>query len=256
MKIKSILAAFLLLFVASCNDNGGGSSAPAAATSPNARPMITNKLHVFNNGDFIDYSLSGSITDVNGKITISGTAKYSYTLNSSPIDPTGLIHNVEMLSMNAQVSNGTTTSPLITNYKNYYEQDANGNIFYYGDDISGWITTPAMGFVTDIKSPIITADSWIINFTQKDGTNVSGQISVQSIVTINIPLGSFESYKLVGNAKINNPDGSTDTCITTNYIVPSIGIIRSDQTCTSIDAIGAVTSDNTIMQAITTNIGF
>jgi len=187
MKILGMIFGILLL--TGCGGGSGGSGVVA----PTTRAIVTNNLRVFANGDNIQYSMTGSVTTGGVNSPLTGTATFSITTNSSPLDPTGTTRSVNTVAMTGTFSNGT---PFSSNGLTYYSQDAIGNYSVYGDSTSLWITSPVSGFVTVVKSPITSPDSWINSYTQQNGDLTTDTITVIGKATVATGMGTFETYKI------------------------------------------------------------
>ncbi len=105
---------FGILLLTGCGGGGGGGG---GVVSPTARAIVTNNLRIFSTGDNIQYSMTGSVTTGGVNTSLTGTAAYSITTNSSPLDPTGTARSVNTTAMTGTFSNGT---PFASNGLSYY----------------------------------------------------------------------------------------------------------------------------------------
>ncbi len=140
--------------------------------------------------------------------------------------------------------------------KYYYSQDAKGNYNIYGDSISLWITSPISGFVTELKSPIVSPNSWINSYTQQNGDITTETITVIGKATVETGMGAFETYKIRTDSTVTSATGETDVSTEVDYVVPSIGPIKTTISDQFTDATGAVTTSQFTLVASTTNIAF
>jgi len=255
--MKTILSIMVLALLSGCGGgSGGGSAVPQA--SPTTRPIITHTLRTFQNGDFILYNLTGRIT-VGGVVSsvLAGTGKLTYTLQS-PADPLGNTHSSETYVPNI-TSNGVPLAASTT--VNYFDQLANGTFRFWGDNSSQWITSPIDGNVTRFLSPIVIGNTWNHTYILQSGEKIIETIIVDFNAFIMIPLGAFDTIQITkvqerqSKANVNAPYVSFQTSSEKYYIVPSIGIMMSQSTTSSMNTIPA-TSTYTKIEATTTNIAF
>ena len=174
------------------------------------------------------------------------------------MDPKGVKRSLDKITMTGTLSNG---SPLAIISNSYFSQDVSGNYNLYGDDsgvnaASNWIVTPVSGFVTQMKSPISFPSTWSNLYTLQNGDKITENITVLGKATITIGLGSFETYKVQFDTSTTFALGGTDISKETDYIVPSIGLVKSSSKTTSTDAAGVITTSNFNLVASTTNIAF
>ena len=248
-KITIAQIIFGISLLGGCGGGGGGTTAVA----PTARPIVTSTLRTFANGDNIQYTMTGSVTTGGVNFALTGSATFSISTNSSPLDPTGTARSVNTTALTGTFSNGT---PFASNELTYYSQDATGNFNTYGDSTPGWITIPATGFVTDIKSPIVAPNSWINSYTQQNGDVTSDTITVIGKATVATGMGTFETFKYQVDSTVTLAAGGSDVATTIEYIVPSIGPVKETINLQSTDAFGAVTTSQFTLVANTTNIAF
>jgi len=247
--VKNLMIAgiFSVLLLSGCGGGSGG------VVAPTTRAIVTNNLRIFVSGDNIQYSMTGSVTTGAVNTPLTGTATYSITTNSSPLDPTGIARSVNTIALTGTFSNGT---PFASNGMTYYGQDATGNYNVYGDSTSLWITSPISGFVTGIKSPIASPSSWINSYTQQNGDVTTDTITVIGKSTVTTGMGTFETYKIQTDSTITLAAGGTDVSTEIDYVVPSIGPIKITINLQSTDALGVVTTSQFALVASTTNIAF
>jgi len=248
-KVNIVGIIFSVLLLTGCGGGSGGSGVVA----PTTRAIVTNNLRVFTNGDNIQYSMTGSVTTGGVNFPLTGTATYSITTNSSPLDPTGIARSVNTIAMTGTFSDGT---PFSSNSSTYYSQDATGNYNIYGDSTSLWVTSPVSGFVTGLRSPIVSPDSWINSYTQQNGDVTSDTITVIGKATVTTGLGTFETFKIQTDSTVTLAAGGTDVFTEVDYVVPSIGPIKLTISGQSTDAFGAVSTSQFTLIASTTNIAF
>jgi len=252
MKIMNIVGiVFSILSLTGCgvsdNTSGGGT------VTPTTRPIVSNTLRTFTNGDNIQYSMTGSVTTGGVNLTLTGTATSSFTANSSPFDPTGVTRSVKSLTMSGTFSDGT---PFVSNGSSFYSQDATGNFNIYGDSIGFWITTPATGFVTGVKSPIVSPDSWVNFYIQQNGDKTNATVTVLGNATVTTGMGTFQTYMIQTVSTVTRVAGGVDVSNEIDYVVPRIGPIKVTTHLQSTDAAGAVTTSQFTLIASTTNIAF
>jgi len=254
MKMKTAiflgLMVNILLLTGCAGNSGGGASTPA---TPTVRPIITNTLRTFVNGDNIQYSMTGTVFTGGVNLTLTGTASYAITTNASPLDPTNTVRSVATLAMNGTYSNGT---PFSSNGLTYFSQDAYGSINKYGDSMSLWITSPASGFITSFKSPFNSPYSWINTYTQQNGDKSSDSKLIVGKATATTGMGTFEVYQVQTDSTTTLAAGGSDISTETDYFVPSIGMVKIVLNATSTDAFGIVTTSKFTLVASTTNIAF
>lgn len=238
----------MALIISGCGGGGWG-----GASAPTARPIVTNTLRTFANGDSIQYTVSGTVSTGGTTLTMNGSGSFTVTTNASPLDPRGSKHSIVTTAINATFNNGT---PFATTSQYYFSQTASGTMNVYGDPVSGWITTPASGFVPSTISPISSPSSWVNNYTQQNGDTTNETISVPGRAVVSTGMGSFETYKITTSSTINYAAGGTDVTNETDYVVPSIGPVKIVINTTSTDAAGAVTTLSITLTATTTNIPF
>ncbi len=258
MNKKALLSGIIFSLAALTGCGGGSSSSATTATAPTTRLMVTNNLRTYVTGDNIQYSLTGSVTKAGVTTTLTGTAVDAFTIGNSPIDPKGVKRSLDKITIIATFSNG---SPFAVTVNTYFSQDVLGNYNLYGDNsganaASNWITTPASGFVTQMKSPISFPSTWNNSYTLQNGDKITENTTVLGKATITIGLGSFETYKVQFDTSTAFALGGTNISKETDYIVPSIGLIQSSGTTTSTDAVGVVTTSNMNLVVSTTNIAF
>jgi len=258
MNKKALLSGIVFSLTALTGCGGGSSSSVATTTAPTTRLMVTNNLRNYVTGDNIQYTLTGSINTAGVTTTVTGTAVDAFTIGNSPIDPKGVKRSLDKITMIGKFSNG---SPFAITANRYFNQDVLGNYNLYGDDsgvnaASNWITTPVSGFVTQMKSPISFPSTWSNLYTLQNGDKVTENITVLGKTTITIGLGSFETYKIQWNTSTTFALGGTDISKETDYVVPSIGLVKSSSTTNSTDAAGVITTSKFNLVASTTNIAF
>ena len=252
MKIMNIVGiVFSILLLAGCGVNGNTSGGGTVA--PTVRPIVSNTLRTFTNGDNIQYTMTGSVTTAGVNLALTGTAISSFTANSSPIDPTGVTRSVESLTMSGTFSDGT---PYVSSGSSFYSQDATGNFNIYGNPIGFWITTPASGFVTSLKSPIVSPDSWVNVYIQQNGDMTNATITVLGKATVTTGMGTFQTYMIQTVSTVTRVAGGVDVRTEIDYVVPRIGPIKLTTHLQSKDAAGAVTTSQFTLIASTTNIAF
>ncbi len=233
--------------------NGCAGDGSSGVVNPTTRAIATNHLRFFTNGDNIQYSMTGSVTTSGATLSLTGTATFSITTNASPLDPTGVTRSVNTIAMTGTFSNGTNFS---SNGSTYYSQNAVGNYVVYGDSTSLWITSPSSGFVTSLRSPIVSPDSWINSYVQQNGDATTETITVIGKVVVATGMGRFETYKVQRDATVQLAAGGTDVSTEIDYIVPSIGPVKITINSQSTDAFGAVSTSQLTLVANTTNIAF
>jgi len=253
--IKAILGIGLCLLPA-CSGGGSGTVAAASNTPPAVSRLIqSNTLRAFVHGDQIQYTLTGNIISAGGvATTLTGTASYVIATHASPMDPTGVIRSTSELSIAWVLANGTPISSIGTDY---FSQTATGTKNVYGTLASGWITTPASGFVTTLLSPIILPSSWNVTYTQQNGDVTSSRVSVVSKANVITGMGTFEAFKYQTDTTTALAVGGKLTSTVFTYVVPAIGPIMTEMNLTVTNALGAVTSGvQMTLTASTTNIPF
>ncbi len=244
--VAGIIAGILLL--GGCGDSSGGVVVP-----PAVRPITTNTLRTFMNGDAIQYSVTGSVSSGGVASTFSGSGTYSIALNASPPDPTGTVRSIVGVSLNATFANA---APFNAVSSNYFQQTSTGSLKGYGGVEAGWITSPTSGFVVNMASPVVSPSSWINTFTQQNGDITTIQGTVISRVTVATGLGSFEAFQVQQNGTITRAVGGGVQSSQTDYIVPGIGPVKRVSNATVTDVAGAVSTVQITMSMATTNIGF
>ncbi|RME60764.1 hypothetical protein D6779_01595 [Candidatus Parcubacteria bacterium] len=247
MRKSALILSVSLVALASCGGGGGGASAPAA------RPIITNNLRIFKTGDFIQYKVTGSVTSQGVTSTVSGTGSFSIAVGASPVDPKGVKHSVNGMVMNVTTNQGV---PITSNFQNYFEQSPTGSWQQYGDSVSGWIVTPAAGFITSLQSPIVAGSSWVYQYTQQNGDSVVGQVTVIGKAVVSTSLGAFETYKIQTTETITYAAGGSDKVSETDYLVPSIGPVHMVVNTTGTNGAGVATTSSFTFDAVTTSIPY
>ncbi|MDX8413971.1 MAG: hypothetical protein R8J85_07775 [Mariprofundales bacterium] len=230
-----------------CGSSGGG-NAPAAV-APVARSMPTNIIRTSLNGDHLQYSLSGIVNTT----SLSGTATSTITLNASPLDPNGKKQTLETTTINATLANGT---PVTSTTNSYTSQDATGTIFEHGDSTSGWVTIPNSGMITSMVSPIVSPYTWVRTATFQNGDTTTATISVGGPVAVTTPLGTFDSYSYTMDVILNASSGSKTTGSEVAYVVPDIGLVKSNVTLTITAANGTVSTSQMNLSLSATNIAY
>jgi photosystem II stability/assembly factor-like uncharacterized protein len=226
--MKTRWMAIALLFVlVSCNGGGGGGS-------PSGTPATPVPLRMFQNGDRWTYAVSGSVNLPGSGVSFSGTTDRWIDTGSSTKK---IIHNE--VTLNAA---GTTTQ---TGADTYFDQDADGNVTFFGDanSVNGRVRldTSATGFLR-LKSPIRLGDqvdSGTITFD--DGSTLSSSFQVIGTETITVPAGTFDTYKVDATEVHTNPTQTlTLTQAGSYWIDPKVGIIQYKGTETKRNASNTV----------------
>lgn len=242
----------LFSLLAGCGGGNGGAAAVPTATT---RVIVTTTLRTLKQGDFISYNLSGTTTAGGVTSVLAGTSKFFYTLQS-PSDPLGNTHSSETRTSNL-TSNGVPVQTSAT--VNYFSQQGNGTFLFWGDNSSLWVTSIA-GNVVRFRSPFVVGDTWQQTYFQQSGEKINETITVNARVTITVPLGTFETFKVTMvqdrqiKANANAPYQTFETITTVDYIVPSIGIIK--ETIVSSRVIPPVSTTNALVEMVTSNIAF
>ncbi|MDQ6988292.1 MAG: hypothetical protein Q9M19_00295 [Mariprofundaceae bacterium] len=223
---KSIKIGLLasLITLSGCGGGSDSSSTSTSDPSATARPIATNNLRIYQSGDSIQYDVTANIS-IGGVIqdTFIGTISYTVTLQAGPVDPAGVLHSIFSSSTNLTASNGAPSTNVTTTY---FEQDAVGNMNFYGDSTDGWITTPASGFYTGSKSPLTSPDSWAGSFITQNGTATNYSTTVVNKEFVATGSGSFETFKVIDNLSSTDANGITSSLTSTQYVVPSIGAVK------------------------------
>lgn len=242
------MAAALLFGLASC----GGGGTPAAV-SPSTRPILTSTLRTVNNGDFIQYSISGTVSSGGVTSSLTGTASSVFSSNASPLDPSGMQQSTSTVSMTGTLTNG---APFSSNSTAYVSQDAIGTLYVHGKSAGGWITMPASGFITSLSSPIIAPASWTNNYTLQNGDTTSDTITVIGRSTVSTGLGSFETFQVQTTGTTTIAAGGSYQYTQNAYIVPGIGTVKMAIAQTVTDNLGVVSTLSINLNASTTNIAY
>ncbi|MDQ6975017.1 MAG: hypothetical protein Q9M22_00470 [Mariprofundaceae bacterium] len=240
---------FGIAFLLTGCGSGNGGSVVATTT----RAITTNTLKTFANGDNIQYAMTGSDTAAGATITFTGTGRFLMTTNASPPDLTRTVRSINTLALIGVFSNGTA---LNTNNQIYYAQDALGNFNVYGNAQSLWIISPASGFVTRLKSPIFSPNTWTNSYTQQNGDVTVATIRIIGKTIVTTGMGTFETYKIQTDSTTTWAAGGTDVFMKIDYVVPSIGPIKIVKDTQTTDAAGTLSRRQYTLIASTTNIAF
>ena len=217
--IGAILVIMLLVTITGCGGGGGGSTSIP----------LSDTIRAWQAGDEWVYRITGTVNDGIDTLQVSGTftQTVSGTTIAMPISGTAhiLSQAVTLTSVIDDVSY-TDVSKL------YFTQAANGTIWEHGgqDTTNGdyWITSPSIGMVINMPSPMTIGTSWGDQVEYSSGEAVDTDSTVTGTETVRVPAGTFNTYKGTMNGTLSGMPGSF-----TGWYAPQTGnLIKMVGTCT------------------------
>jgi hypothetical protein len=143
----------------------------------------------------------------------------------------------------------------------YFEQDGAGNVNKYGEgdgSTDKWITTPAAGYVLDMKSPVSIGDNYSRNVTYSNGDTETFSATVIGKEYVATGIANYESYKATMTQTTNYASGTytKEVLAGTVWVVPGLEMVKQEM---NIKRYIGLTLDNEINVTFTlasTNIAY
>lgn len=225
--VMSLAILFLSIGVVLSNCGGGGGGGGG-----NNLPSIalkTDNVRIEQPNDSWTYSASGTIASGGTTYSLTGT-QTTLILTSTKTAPGGHACKVEY-SSTALVVNSNPEAPYL--HYTYFDQDGAGNSYTYGEgdgSTDKWITSPASGYVLDVKSPVSIGDNYSHTVTYSNGDTETFSATVIGKEYVATGIANYESYKATMTQTTNYASGTyTKEVITgTVWVVPGLEMVKQE----------------------------
>ncbi len=220
-----LLVALLPGLLMSCGGGGGG-----GAETPSI-PLKTSDIRIERPGDTWSYSVAGTYVYNGVTYNLSGNEDeiITATTKTSPIN--GIACSLDYTSFKYTLSLNNNFANYTDNSYTYYTQDSSGSYFLHGEgDESGdyWITSPTVGYIKLIGSPLTIGDSYSTTVNYDSGNTETYSYTVMGKEYVGTAVANYESYKVSFTSTTNYVSGSYTKIesVSTSWIVPGMGVAK------------------------------
>jgi hypothetical protein len=192
----------------------------------------TSSLRIFQPGDYINYKVTGFVNAGGDDVPVFGTAHYK-VLDETQVDYYGNRCKVFRMTTDFTVIEKDRSKRVTRFVDLYFTQDLYGSLMNHGGKdsekgIPSFVKTPSTGWYFSYKCPLNIHESLSQNVELTDGSSINGTDMVLSEERVSVSAGVFSGVKTISNTLRTNADLSKWHSMETTWIVPEIGILRSN----------------------------